>query len=719
MNIKQIKKAMMLQQDISDCGVACLLSLIQYYGGESSLEKLRELSGTGKRGTTLLGLYQAACQSGFNAQGCEADITSLIEHKQPVILHVLINQKLEHYVVCYGYENEKFIIMDPAKGICYYTKTELDSVWHSHTCLTLSANEQFVKKETIVSTKKKWLISLLQEDSGLLGSSVFLGLIVSVLGISTAVFSQKLIDVILPAKDYKRLWIGIVLLAVLLLARVSIGAIRQLILFSQSKDFNNRIIRFFYNKLLGLPKRFFDTRKIGDLVARLNDTRRIQQVISLIASSIIIDGLTILVNLTFLFQYSWEIAVILLSCLPLFIYVIYKYNTPLIAAQKEVMASYADSESNYINTIQGIDTIKNFNQQEMFESRNQTIYGFFQDKIFSLGKINIKLSVYYGFISVFLTVFSIMFGSLLVLKGSLLMGELMAIISLVSTITPAIVNLSLVPISINEAKVAFNRMFDVAYIAPENREGNLPSSTIETIKIYNVTFRFAGRRPILKNISLELLKSKMTFLIGESGSGKSTLCKILEKFYMQESGSVILNNITEFGSIGTNYWRDIIGVIPQEIFIFNGTIIENICIDATQERIQQAVQICAEYGLESYFTQMPQSYMTIVGENGINLSGGEKQIVALARILVKNPKILILDEPTAAMDRKIEKQTLDILKSIKENRIIFFISHRLHILKNYADFIYLLDKGFISHAGTHQQMLQSENMYSAYWRDLL
>jgi len=719
MNIKQIKKTMVLQQDISDCGVACLLSLIQYYGGENSLEKLRELSGTSKQGTSLLGLYQAANQIGFNAQGCEADIEALIEHKQPVVLHILTNQKLEHYVICYGYENEKFIILDPAKGICYYTKTELDSVWHSHTCLTLSVNEQFIKKETVVSTKKKWLISLLQEDSGLLGSSVFLGLIVAVLGISTAVFSQKLIDVILPAKDYKRLWIGIVLLAVLLLARVSIGAIRQLILFSQSKDFNNRIIKFFYKKLLGLPKHFFDTRKIGDLVARLNDTRRIQQVISLIASSIIIDGLTILVNLTFLFQYSWRIAAILLSYLPLLIYIIYKYNTPLIASQKEVMVSYANSESNYINTIQGIDTIKNFNQQSLFESRNQTIYGFFQDRIFALGKINIKLSVYYGFISVLLTVFSITFGSLLVLKGNLLMGELMAIISLVSTITPAIVNLSLVPISINEAKVAFNRMFDVTYLTPENMEGNSPSSTIETIKIQNVSFRFAGRKPILKNISMELLKSKMTFLIGESGSGKSTFCKILEKFYMQESGTIILNENIGLESIGTEHWRNILGVIPQEIFIFNGTIIENICINATQERIQRAVQICAEYGLENYFKQMPQGYMTIVGENGINLSGGEKQIVALARILVKNPKILILDEPTAAMDRKMEKQTLDILKSIKENRIIFFISHRLHILKNYADFIYLLDNGSISHTGTHHQMLQTENLYSSYWKDLL
>jgi len=719
MDIKKIKRSITLQQDASGCGVACLLSLIQYYGGESSLEKLRELTGTSVQGSTLLGLYQAANQLGFNAQGCEANIASLIDHNKPVIMHVLIDQKLEHYIICYGYENEKFVITDPSKGLLYYTKDELENIWVSHTCLILSVNDQFIKKNDIVSTKKKWITNLLQEDFGLLGSSVFLGLIISILGMTTAIFSQKLIDTILPEKDFRRLWVGIIFVGVLLLARVGISALRQFVLFSQSKEFNNRIISFFYKKLLNLPKSFFDTRKIGDLVARLNDTRRIQQVISTIVGTIVIDGLTTIVIVIFLFLYSWEIAVIILGCLPLFVYIIYRNNTPLIDAQKEVMAGYANSETNFINTMQGIDTIKNFNQQSHFEKLNQQIYGFFQDKIFSLGKINIKLSVYSGVISVILTILTIAVGSLFVLRGTLSLGELIAIISLVGTITPAIVNLSLVPIPLNEAKVAFNRMFDVTYLSPENREGKSPFSTIEIIKIQNVSFRFAGRKPILNNISMELLKGKMTFLIGESGSGKSTLCKILEKFYTQESGNIILNDSIGFESIGTDYWRDILGVIPQEIFIFNGTIIENICINTNQEHIQQAIEICEKYGLENYFKQMPQGYMTIVGENGINLSGGEKQLIALARILVKNPKILLLDEPTAAMDRKMEKQTLDILKSIKENRIIFFISHRLHILKNYADFIYLLENNSISHAGTHLQLLQSENLYSAYWADLL
>jgi len=140
MNQKLIAKTLTLQLDQSDCGVACLLSLIQYYGGTSSLEKLRELSGTTKQGTTLLGLYQTANQLGFTAQGNEADIQALIDHGEPLILHVIMDNKMQHYVVCYGYEKKHFLIGDPANGIVNYSKDALEAIWVTKTCLTLSPN---------------------------------------------------------------------------------------------------------------------------------------------------------------------------------------------------------------------------------------------------------------------------------------------------------------------------------------------------------------------------------------------------------------------------------------------------------------------------------------------------------------------------------------------------------------------------------------------------
>lgn len=273
MDLKKVEKTFTLQHDQSDCGVACLLSLIKLYGGSHSLEKLREWSGTSRQGTSLLGLYQAANKLGFKAEGCEADIQALIDHKQPVILHVLIEKKLQHYVVCYEY-NEKsgFLIGDPGKGIYSLKKDELDVIWVSKTCLTLSPNESFEQEKDLKQSQRIWFLNLLKEDYQLLWISVLLGVFVAGLGMAMAVFSQKLIDDILPSENINKLITGIALLTILLLARVGFTVLREYFLVLQSKNFNNRINKQFFSALLHLPKPFFDTRKIGELTARLNDT---------------------------------------------------------------------------------------------------------------------------------------------------------------------------------------------------------------------------------------------------------------------------------------------------------------------------------------------------------------------------------------------------------------------------------------------------------------
>ena len=259
----QAHKTFVLQKDQSDCGVACLQSLIQFYGGNTSLEKLRELSGTSITGTTVLGLYQAANQLGFDAEGNEADTQALIEHGKPVILHVLIDEKLEHYVICYGYIAAKgFLIGDPAKGLSYYSAEELNKIWKSKVCLTLEPNAQFIESKKEKSAKFNWFKHLLIEDKKLLVFSLLLGIGIAVLNMATAVFSQKLIDDILPSKEINKLIGGIILLAFLLLVRVVFSSMRGYLLTIQTKDFNNRIIQYFYGNLLSLPKPFFDTRKI-------------------------------------------------------------------------------------------------------------------------------------------------------------------------------------------------------------------------------------------------------------------------------------------------------------------------------------------------------------------------------------------------------------------------------------------------------------------------
>lgn len=719
MDLKKIKNTFVLQHDYSDCGVACLKSLINYYGGDISLEKLREISGTTKQGTTLLGLYQGANKIGFEAEGNEADIKAIIEYGEPIILHVLIDEKLQHYLVCYGFEKNQFVIGNPAKGIVYYTKEELEKIWDSKKCLTLKPNTTFQKTGNIKNAKREWILNLIKEDYGILGISIVIGIVISVLGMIMAIFSQKLIDDILPSKDLQKLFLSIGLVAFLLIIRVGFTALRQFMLITQSKQFNNRIIDSFYSALLFLPKSFFDTRKIGELIARLNDTSRIQRVITQIAGNFVIDILISVTSIAFLFFYSWQTALIALGSLPFYFFLIYRFNSSIIASQKAVMGAYAYNESNYVSTMTGISAIKNFNRQAHYSEMNKTIYGNFQDKIFGLGKINIRLGFLSGIAGVVILMAILSYTSHLVFREQMLLGELMAILGIASSLIPSVSNLALISIPINEAKVAFNRMFEFTNITSETKE-IIENDRFEfkSLEIQNLSFRFPGRKQILENINIKLKKGELIAIIGESGCGKSTLAYLLQKFYKAETGNIIINENKSLDDINTNSWRKIMGIVPQDIHIFNGNVIDNICLGDIEKEGEKVLKFLAKYGFDKFIDCLPQSYLTIVGEEGINLSGGQKQIIAFARALYRNPQVLILDEATSAMDKETEEFITTLLHKLKKDIAVIYISHRFHTLKNISDMIYILkDKTQIS--GTHFSLLESKNLYSDYWSDLV
>jgi ATP-binding cassette subfamily B protein len=722
--VKKNNYLLTLQQDQSDCGVACLISIIKYYGGNSTLETIRKLSGTNITGTTLLGLYQAATSLGFTSEGCEADIVALLKHPSPIILHVLSEEKFEHYVVCYGTKVEKnkelvFIIGDPAKGIVYFNEFELSSIWKSKICLTLEPNEKFVVTSDIKSKKREWIIQLIKEDYPFLGIALLLGIAIAILGIIMSLFSQRLIDDILPKKNFLKLNLGIGLVFMLLIIKEGLSVLRQYFLFSQSKNFNNRIIGSFYSKLLNLPKPFFDTRKIGELTARLTDTSRIQRVISQLAGNVVIDTLVTIVVFVVLFNYSWKIALASLFILPVYFILIYRFNKKIIDSQKTIMSSYAMSESNYISTLQGIEPIKNYNKQEVFSRSNNIIYGKFQDAVFSFGKIQIKLGFIANSFGVIFLLGVLLYNSHQVLANHLKVGELMAILGLCSTLLPSIANLALVSIPINEAKIAFDRMFEFTNLTPELNTNAKEFLEFEKIKLENVLFRFAGRSPLLNNVSFEVKKGEVIAIMGENGCGKSTLTQIISKNYEVESGEIYINEDYKIDNVSFESWRKVIAIVPQQVHIFNGTVIENICFEDGAKNLEKVNQFINEYGFFDFLNSLPQSYMTIVGEEGINLSGGQKQMIALARALYHKPQLLILDEATASMDRKSEQFVLKLLSKIKNQMGIIFITHRLHVLKHFCDRIYIIENGTTLKNGTHETLLQSENIYSNYWNDLI
>ena len=687
-----IKKTFSLQKDLTDCGVGCLQSLVRYYGGDISLETLREKSGTSKTGTTLLGLYQCANAIGFDADGCEADTKALIEHGEPVILHVIIEQKYEHYVICYSYNyhnDSKFLIGDPAKGLEYWTQEDLEKVWVSKTCLTLKPNEFFEKKEKTNSEKKQWLLHLVKEDQESIYTIIVLGVIFTLLGMSMSIFSQKLIDDILPKKKLNILLLSIAFLSFLLFARVIIQALREFYIIKQSREFNQRINKSFFSSLLHLPKMFFDTRKIGDFVARLNDTQRIQTVIKHLITNTAVDILGVLISISFLFYYSWKLAIICLVISPIIFYIIFRFNKQIIESQKNVMQSYSINEANYIDSIRGIDIIKSFGKQDLFLKRNLLIFGNFQTKIFELGRLNLKIALYSGLALVVFLITILSFSSYNVLNNEIKVGELMAIIGIASSLLSSITNLALVSIPIQEAKVAFDRMFEYSSIPKEKTQG-LEISNIDSIEIKTLDFRFNGRSKLLNNVSLKLEKGKIVCLLGESGSGKTTFAEILQKNYIQEKGEITINRSINLSEISISNWRKHISVVPQNIQLFNGTVLENIILDEHLD--EQKLQNIINLGFDKFINSLPQNMLTIVGEEGVNLSGGQKQLLGWIRALYHNPQFLILDEPTSSLDKENRDFIYKLINQLKEKTIIFIISHHLEDLKNITEDIYKLEK---------------------------
>lgn len=690
-NLKQIQKTHVLQRYQSDCGVACLLSIIQYYGGNESIERLRELSGTTLEGTSMYGLYQTAERIGFNASGIKGEIQDLKNNKTPIILHFLYEDGLEHYVVCYEYNAEKgFLIGDPANSIKYTSEEELDLYWKKRFCLILSPNQYFVTSKTTKKRKRELFIRLLKDDYRLLLFTILIGMCIALLGMAMSIFSQKLIDNILPSQNVHKLIYGIVLLSLLLLFRIGFMVLREFVIIKQSRDFNNRVNTNFFKNILQLPKIFFDNRKIGELVARLNDTHRIQDVIKSMVSSTVLDSMICLLSIVLLWIYSWEIALVSIASLPIYFYIIYRNRNKIIFSQRAIMQAYASNESNYIAAIQGIATIKNDNKHEFFEKNNINIYSNFQNKIFNLGLINIRLSWQAGLAGLVFLIGILCYTTISVLNKELKLGELMAILGISGSLLPSIGNLALVFIPINEARIAFDRMYDFISVEKESDVGD-DIDEINSIELKDISFCFAGRRPLFEGVNVTLAKGTITAIIGESGSGKTTLANILQKFYSWNQGQIIVNNINELQDISLPSWRGKMGVIPQDVHIFNGNVLYNIVLDEVCDT-QLLKDIVNQYNLNDFILNLPNGLMTLVGEEGVNLSGGQKQIIGLLRVLYRQPQFYILDEPTAALDKNTEKLVISILAKLKVNSIILLITHRLSLIDHIADATYEMNK---------------------------
>ncbi|HVU58468.1 MAG TPA: peptidase domain-containing ABC transporter [Puia sp.] len=685
-----------LQHDQQDCGVACLRNILAFYNADISMEKLREWSGTGVQGATLLGLHQAAGQAGFKAEGARASSTDDLEEvAHPCILHVTIEGVGLHYVVFYRREEAGYLIGDPARGLLHLQRDELEKIWTGYTLLLLEPGERLSQWQDHRKRKLRWLWLTLKEDMPFLYAALGLGVICAVLNLSTAVFSQRLVDKILPAGDRKGLFIGVALVGMLLVMKSLFSYLRQHLLIRQGYAFNIRITGGFFRSILFLSKSFFDHRKTGDLIARLNDTQRIQQAVAYILGEMSIQVLMLLTTLGFLFYYSWPIALFCLVMAPVIYGIVKYFEKDIVLGQRSVMLAHAHNESNYVDTIRGIHTVKVMNRESLFTGIAANFFLSLQTSVMQLGKIRIRFNVLLEVSTALFLLTIIGWAAMAVWQGSLHTGQMIAVLQLAGMLMQTIILVALTNLQVQEAAVALDRMYEFTILDPEHAsagEPEVPSlPSFERLSIRHVGFRWPGKRLLLKDISLELKKGEIVSLAGESGQGKSTLLQVLQKFYPYEGGPLLVND-RELDSLDIVAWRKVIGVVPQEIAVFSGTLLANICLDPDTDNIIKVKRFCHEYGFDKYFENFPQSYATLLGEGGVGLSGGQKQLLALARCLYARPQLLLLDEPTAAMDAHTEQFVIGVLEKYRSEAGILIISHK-DSLTEISDRVYRIEQG--------------------------
>lgn len=721
--VSKLKKFYVSQLGEYACGLACLSTLSRYYGGEVTQEKLRDVSGTTMSGTTLLGLIQAASEIGLTVKGFEAEIKHLKEQEEPVILHVIMDQVREHYVVCFGFDGKQFWISDPGVGIVSYSEAELSEIWKSGILLQVKSTERFQTLESQSNSKQAWFRSLIAEDLPILAVAAVLGTLMAITGLSTAIFSQKLIDDFLPSQTYDKAIFGVIALGVLLLFRSLLGYFLGVFMARQGKDLNIRIVSSFVGKIFNLPMNYFKGFSTGDLIARMNDSLRIQQTVAMITSTVIINVLVVVVSLVFVFYQSSVVGWLCVLASLTFLIIGWRYHQPIIAKQKEVMAAHALNETQYIDSLTGVHVLRTYGKEQVSKDRIDQVYGHYQTKGYELAIIGNNFSF---FTQVIVAIFmSLLFGLgvYLMFQKNLQLGELMALIQVGSSILPAIAGLVVANIQFQEAKVAFDRMHEIAGLKAENQEIPMNKEEAEDlnvlIKAENLVFRYPGRSPILKGVNFQLQAGQTTALFAPVGTGKSTLVELIQRFYIPEQGRLSMPFLSDKCS-DLMTWRNQLGVVSQKEKLFNGTLLDNIALTNNPQEFEITVHALQEMGFLKFFNQFPQGILTICGEEGRNLSGGQRQLVGLARALVKKPKILILDEATAAMDWETEHAVLSVVKSyVMANQASLLLITHQPILAASMDNLMVLEDGQIKAFGTAVELLQTENQFSKAYQHLV
>jgi ATP-binding cassette subfamily B protein len=704
------------QHDVTDCGAACLASIAAYYRLKLPISRIRQMAGTDKKGTNVLGLIKASEKLGFTAKGVKGRTESIAKIPLPAIAHVIVDKVLHHYVVIYKATKKEVHIMDPRDGKVTKRSTEDFANEWTGVLVLMVPNDDFRQMNLKVSNSARFMF-LLKPHKSILIQALFGAIIYTLLGLSTSIYIQKITDHVLVDGNRNLLNLLSIAMVFILFFQIFIGVTKTLFTLKTGQKIDARLILGYYKHLLKLPQRFFDTMRVGEIISRINDAVKIRQFINDTLITMIVNTFIIIFAFGLMFLYNWKLALIVAIILPLYVLTYAITNRLNKKQERKIMVNAAEVESQLVESLNSVKTIKQFGLEDFANLKTETRFVRFLRSVYTSGLNSIFSNNASQFLNRSFTIILLWTGSYFVIDRLITPGELLSFYALIGYFTGPAISLVGMNKTIQNAMIAADRLFEIMDLEREEEEGKLElkRDMAGDIKFENVAFSYGMRTEVLENFNLTLEKGKITAIIGESGSGKSTLTYLIQKLYPLKAGIIRIGEYN-LKYVDSRTLRDIIGVVPQQLNIFSGNVIENIAVGETEPDMERVIRVCSRLKLAEFIEELPNGFYTWLGENGANLSGGQKQRLAIARSLYRGPEILILDEASSNLDSESEyyvKQTINSMR--EEGKTVILIAHRLSTLSG-ADRIVVLEKGKLKESGTHEELYARKGKYYEMWQ---
>ncbi len=704
-----------------DCGPACLKMIAAHHGKNFSIDYLRKKCFITKEGVSFLGLSEAADSAGFRTMGLKIPFEVL---QEKITMPCVVHWRQKHFVVVYRIKKGKIHVADPATGLVTYTRDEFEKNWAN----TIVDGQPAGLALSVEPTPSLYSLDDQPEKTGgfrfLLKyfrmyrkyfGQLFLGLIIgSCIQLIFPFLTQSIIDIGINNNDLGFIYLILFAQLALILGRMSVEFIRGWLLLHIGSRVNVAVVSGFLNKLMALPVAFFDTRLTGDIIQRIDDNHRIEEFLTSASLSILFSFVNLVVFGIVLAAFSLKIFLIFLAGTCLYILWVSLFLKPRAKLDDIRFREMSVSSSKLINIINGMQEIK-LTQSETskrwdWETHQASLFAL---KVKGLGLIQYQ-SAGATLVNEVMNIFITIFAATAVLKGQMTLGMMLAVQFIIGQLNIPVNQIIGFFRMSQDARISLDRLAEVHNMddeepSPEDKLQQMPDD--RTIRINNLAFQYEGPRSpyALKDISLDIEPGRTVAIVGTSGSGKTTLLKMLLGFYQPVNGSITVGG-TSLSDISLRLWRKKTGAVMQDGFLFPDTIAGNLAPGASEideARLREAVDTA---NIREFIESLPLGYNTRIGANGHGLSEGQKQRLLIARVVYKDPEIVLFDEATNSLDANTEKAIVENLSGFFRNKTVVIVAHRLSTVRN-ADKIVVLEGGRIIETGNHRELVDSKGAY--------